>query len=61
MVANNTYNTMSKVETVRVKHPDGFMWINKSDYDPKVHTLIQNKEPKADADNQASPPKGGKP
>lgn len=27
-----------KCETIKVAHGDGFMVINKSDFDPKVHT-----------------------
>lgn len=50
---------MASVETVRVKHAHGFMWINKEDYDPKVHVLIPDKEPEP-ASAEVVKPKGKK-
>lgn len=34
---------MAKCETIKVEHEDGFMVINESDFDPKVHKKFGEK------------------
>lgn len=36
----------NKNEVVKVKHPDGYMIINKSDFDNKKHVLFDEVKPK---------------
>lgn len=37
-----------ELETIKVQHGDGYMIINKSEFDPKIHSLCE--EPKAGKD-----------
>ena len=32
------------VNTIKVKHPDGYMIINKEDFNPKIHTEYKKNE-----------------
>lgn len=36
----------NEIEVVKVKHEDGFMIINKSDFDKKKHVLFDEVKPK---------------
>lgn len=36
---------MSQLETVKIKHPTGYAFINKDDYDPEVHQLFEEEKP----------------
>lgn len=37
---------MDKLEVVKVKHEDGYMLINKKDFDKKQHELFEEKKEK---------------
>lgn len=36
-----------EVETIKIKHKDGFAIINKDDFDPKKHEAYEQKKPVA--------------
>lgn len=40
---------MSKVETIKIEHKDGYAIINKSDFDEKKHKEYKEKEDKPKA------------
>ena len=45
---------MAKVPTVQVEHPDGYMVINESDFDPDVHELYLPPAPKPASKKKAA-------